>query len=133
MSTMPRRLLYTLLLGSFVVLPASGCFLVAAGAGAGAVVAYTNRGASATIPGTVDALFDRATNAFDGLQIAETGRSTENSGASRTLRGKTGDVEVTVELIRASDQTTKVEVIAAKNVVEYDKELAKRVLDRIVP
>lgn len=112
---------------------ASGCFLVAAGAGAAGAIAYTNRGASATVAGSVNSVFDRALAAFAGQQITETGRATEDNGAKRTLKGRTGDVEVTVELHRATDQTTKVEVIAAKNVVEYDKELAKRVLDRIVP
>ena len=106
---------------------------IAAGAGAAGAIAYTNRGASATVAGSVNSVFDRALAAFAAQQITETGRATEDNGVKRTLKGRTGAVEVTVELHRATDQTTKVEVIAAKNVVEYDKELAKRVLDRIVP
>lgn len=113
-------------------LTSSGCFLVAAGAGAGAAIAYTQRGASGQVPGTVDAVFGKATSAFSQLGITETGRSTGDSGNTRTLVGKTGEQEVTVEMTRASDETTAVEVTAKKNVVEYDKELAKRVLDAMV-
>jgi len=113
-------------------LTSSGCFLVAAGAGAGAAIAYTQRGASGQVPGTVDAVFGKATSAFSQLGITETGRSTGDSGNTRTLVGKTGEQEVTVEMTRASDETTAVAVTAKKNVVEYDKELAKRVLDAMV-
>jgi hypothetical protein len=110
----------------------SGCFLVAAGAGAGAVVAYTNRGATANVPGSVNTLFDRSLSVFGSMQISETGRSTEDSGALRRLVGKTGDLEITVELKRSSDEVTKVEVVARRSAVDYDKEIAKSVLDRIV-
>jgi hypothetical protein len=110
----------------------SGCFLVAAGAGAGAAIAYTNRGASAKIPGSVDAAFTRAVSAFNALQIAETGRSTADSGATRKLTGKLVDEEITVEISRSSTETANVEVVARKSAVEYDKTRAKEVLDRIV-
>lgn len=126
------RLLRTLACSAVLVVSASGCFLVAAGAGAGAAIAYTQRGASGQVPGTVDAVFGKATSAFSQLGITETGRSTGDSGDTRTLVGKTGEQEVTVEMKRASDETTAVEVTAKKNVVEYDKELAKRVLDAMV-
>jgi hypothetical protein len=122
-----RHLTLTALLAA--ALTSSGCFLVAAGAGAGAAVAYTNRGASAQLPGTVNTNFDRAVAAFGANGITETGRGTENQGALRTLTGKTGDTEVTVELKRESDSITAVDVIARKNVLEYDRALAKKVLD----
>lgn len=128
--TRPRWLLTALLAAATV--SSSGCFLVAAGAGAGAAVAYNNRGATVQMPGSVDAAFDRAVAAFGTNGITETGRATENSGNTRRLTGKTGETEVTVEIKRASDTTTDVEVVAKKNVVDYDKELAKRVLDAMV-
>ncbi len=111
---------------------ASGCFVVAAGAGAGAAIAYTNRGASANVPGTVDAVFDRAVSTFSALSIAETGRSTEESGATRRLTGKSGDQEITVEIKRSSSDVSAVEVVAKRNLVDYDKPRAKELLDRIV-
>jgi hypothetical protein len=127
----PTRL-FTLALVSSVTVASTGCFLVAAGAGAGAAIAYTQRGASGQVPGSVDAVFGKAVSAFSQLGITETGRSTGDSGNTRTLVGKSGEQEVTVELKRASDETTAVEVTAKKNVVEYDKELAKSVLDTMV-
>lgn len=110
----------------------TGCFLVAAGAGAGAAVAYTNRGASATIEGTVPTVFDRATRAFTSMSITETGRATENSGDLRRLTGTLGDQEVIIEVKRETQTTAKVDVVVKKNVVEYDKDMAKRVLDAVV-
>ncbi len=110
----------------------SGCFLVAAGAGAGAAVAYTNRGATANIEGTVPAVFDKAVRAFVTLQITETGRATENSGDLRRLVGTLGEQEITVEVKRSSESVAAVEVTAKKNVVDYDKDLAKRVLDAMM-
>lgn len=131
--TMPRttRLLTAALLGA-AAMGTSGCFLVAAGAGAGAAVAYTNRGATANIEGTVPVVFEKAVRAFGSMQIAETGRATENSGDLQRLVGKLGEQEVTVEVKRSSENVTAVEVTAKKNIVDYDKDLAKRVLDAMV-
>jgi hypothetical protein len=128
---MPRRLALSLLLAasSFA---AGGCFLVAAGAGAAGAIAYTNRGATSVVSGTVDQVFDRAGTAFQQGGITETGRSTEDSGRQRKLVGTKGEYEVTAELSRSTDSTTKVEITARKSAVEYDKELAKEILNRIL-
>jgi hypothetical protein len=128
----PRRALLTLALIVTAGVTSGGCFLLAAGAGAGAAVAYTNRGASGQVEGTVDAAFARAVAAFGTLDIKETGRSTENSGDTRRLIGTVGETEVTVELTRAGSTTTKADVVARRNVVEFDRELAKRVLEAVV-
>ena len=74
----------------------NGCILAAAGAGAAGAIAYNNRGAQSDIAVSVDSAFTRTLNAFTALKIAETGRSTENNGATRRLIGKQGDIEVTV-------------------------------------
>ena len=113
-------------------LVASGCFLVAAGAGAAGAIAYTNRGATSVVAGNVNQVFDRSVAAFQQAGITETGRSTENSGEQRKLIGTKGEYEVTADLNRSTDSTTKVEVTAKKSAVEYDKELAKDVLNRIL-
>ena len=109
-----------------------GCFLVAAGAGAGAAVAYTNRGARSVVDGSVDQVFDKSVAAFQQSGITETGRGVEESGAKRRLAGMKGETEVTVELTRESASTTDVEVVAKKSPVDYDKDFAKLVLTRIV-
>jgi hypothetical protein len=113
-------------------LVAGGCFLVAAGAGAAGAIAYTNRGATSDVSGTVDQVFDRTVAAFQQAGISETGRSTENNGEERKLIVTKAEYEVTAELNRSSEKTTKVEVTAKKSAVEYDKELAKDVLNRIL-
>lgn len=113
-------------------LAVGGCFLVAAGAGAAGAIAYTNLGATSVVAGTVDQVFDRATVAFQQAAIAETGRSTEDSGQQRKIIGTKGEYEVTAEFNRTTDSTTKVEITARKSAVEYDKEMAKDVLTRIL-
>ena len=126
-----RRLVLSLILAASP-LGVSGCFLVAAGAGAAGAIAYTNRGATSVVAGTVDQAFGRAAAAFQQASITETGRSTEESGRQRKLIGTKGEYEVTAELNRSTDSTTKVEITARKSAVEYDKELAKDILNRIL-
>lgn len=126
----PRLALSVLLVASPLAL--GGCFLVAAGAGAAGAIAYTNRGASSNVSGSIDAVFDRSVTAFAGAGIRETGRNTEESGAKRRLTGAKGEQEVIVEMERKESETTKVEVIARKNAVDYDKKLAEDVLNRII-
>ena len=126
-----RRLALSLVLAAST-LAAGGCFLVAAGAGAAGAVAYTNRGASSVVAGTVDQVFDRSAAAFQQAGITETGRTTENSGRERKLIGTKGEYEVTAELNRSTDSTTKVEITARKSAVEYDKEMAKDILTRLL-
>jgi hypothetical protein len=108
------------------------CFLVAAGAGAAGAIAYTNRGATSVVAGTVDQVFDRSVAAFQQAGITETGRSTEENGTVRKLIGSRGEFEVTAELNRSTDSTTKVEITARKSAVEYDRELAKDILNRVL-
>jgi hypothetical protein len=110
----------------------SGCLLAAAGAGAAGAVAYSNRGATSDIALSVDSSFARATSAFSALGIAETGRATADSGATRRLTGKQGALEVTVEMKRSTATVTRVEVIARESAVDYDRDFARRVLNRIL-
>ena len=126
-----RRLVLSLILAASP-LGLGGCFLVAAGAGAAGAIAYTNRGATSVVAGAVDQVFDRARKAFQQANINETGQSTQDSGRQRTLVGTRGDYEVTAELNRATDSTTRVEVTVKKSVVEYDREAAKDILNRIL-
>jgi hypothetical protein len=104
-----------LILPLAAALSSSGCFLVAAGAGAGAAVVSNNRGATAQLPGTVNATFDKAVASFGANGVSETGRGTERSGDVRTLNGTKGNLEVTVRIERVSESVTPVDVIARKN------------------
>lgn len=130
---MPRRSAYVLPFALLLVAAStSGCILAAAGAGAAGAVAYNNRGATSDIALSVDSTFSRATNAFAALKITETGRGTEDSGATRRLTGKQGDIEVTVVMKRSEAAVTKVEVVARESAVDYDPDFAKSVLNRIL-
>src|SRR5574338_1324618 len=115
-----RRIALSLMLAASP-LAAGGCFLVAAGAGAAGAIAYTNRGATSAVAGTVDQVFNRTVAAFQQAGVTETGRSTEDNGIQRKLIGTKGEYEVIAELTRSTDSTTKVEITASKSAVEYDK------------
>ena len=126
-----RRLALSLVLAA-LPLAAGGCFLVAAGAGAAGAIAYTNRGATSVVSGSVDQVFERAVAAFQQAGVTETGRSTEDSGRQRTLVGTKAEYEVTAEVKRSTDSTANVEITARKSTVEYDREMAKDILNRIL-
>ena len=126
-----RRLALSLILAA-LPLAAGGCFLVAAGAGAAGAIAYTNRGATSVVSGSVDQVFERAVAAFQQAGVTETGRSTEDSGRQRTLVGTKAEYEVTAEVKRTPESTANVEITARKSTVEYDREMAKDILNRIL-
>jgi hypothetical protein len=110
----------------------AGCLAVAAGAGAGAAIAWTNRGATAVVEGSVDDVFARSGAVFGDMGIARTGESSEESGAKRTITGTKDDLSVTVEMRRESATTTRVEVYASRSPVEWERDYARDVLNRIV-
>ncbi len=120
-----------LLLPLAVTLLSTGC-LAAAAAGAAGGVYLTSRGAEAVIEGSVDDVAGRAESVMTEMNIAKEGESTEDEGAKHVLKGKHGDLDVTIDINRESATTAKVEVTARKNLAEWDKDYAKEVLSRIV-
>jgi hypothetical protein len=114
-----------------VVLPMTGC-LAAAAAGAGAGIYLTSRGAESLVEGSVDQIAARARAVMNEEGIVPDASSTENGGDKREIKGKKGDLDVTFEMEEKSDKTTRVEVTARKNLAEWDKEYAQRLLQRIV-
>jgi hypothetical protein len=114
-----------------VTLPATGC-LAAAAAGAGAGIYLTSRGAESLVEGPVDQIATRARAVMNEEGIVPDASSTESGGDKRELKGKKGDLDVTIEMERKSDKTTRVEVTARKNLAEWDKDYAQQVLQRIV-
>ncbi len=113
------------------LLPATGC-VAAAAAGAAGGVYLTSRGAESLVEAPVDQVAARAEAVMGELQIVKDGESSENGGARQELKGKKGDLDVTIQLNRQDDKTTKVEVTARKNLAEWDKDYAREVLSRIV-
>ncbi len=114
-----------------LVLPVTGC-LAAAAAGAGAGIYLTSRGAESLVEGSIDRIASRARAVMSDEGIVPDASSTESSGEKRELKGKKGDLDVTIEMEQKSDQTTRVEVSARKNLAEWDKDYAQRVLQKIV-
>jgi hypothetical protein len=124
---MPRSLIFLLA----VALPSTGC-LAAAAAGAAGGIYLTSRGAESVVVGSVDQIAGRAEAVMKELAIVKEGESTENQGDKQVLKGKKGDLDVTIDIDRESPTTAKVEVTARKNLAEWDKDYAKEVLSRIV-
>ncbi len=114
-----------------LALASTGCVAAAAAGAAGAVYA-TSRGVESVVKGSPDAIATRARTVFQEMGIAEDAASTEESGAKRELKGKKGDLDVTVQMEQQDSATTKVEVYARKNLAEWDKDYARDVLGRIV-
>jgi hypothetical protein len=113
------------------VLLSTGC-LAAAAAGAAGGVYLTTRGAEAVVEGSVDDVAGRAEAVMTEMEIVKEGESTEDQGDKQVLKGKKGDLDITIDINRESPTTTKVEVTARENLAEWDKDYAKDVLNRIV-
>ncbi len=115
-----------------LILPVTGCVAAAAAAGAGAGIYLTTRGAESLVESSVDQVAARAQAVMKEEGIVPDAASTEDSGDERELKGKKGDLDVTIELDREDDNTTRVEVTARKNLAEWDKEYAQQLLTRII-
>lgn len=129
-STTSRRALWPLLL---VLAGLPGCLAAgAAAAGAGTGIYLTTRGAEAVVNGSVEDVEKRARAVLESEGVPVSDYQTEDGGARRELQGKKGDLEVSVSMARQSDETTKTEVSARKNLAVWDKEYAQQLLDKIV-
>ena len=110
----------------------SACLAAAAAAGAGGAVYVTTRGAEAVVEGQPGTLEPRIRSVLDEFKVAVSGSSTDKGGDELSWKGMAGDVEVSVTAQRQSPTTTKLEVTARRNVADWDKEMAERILERIV-
>jgi len=114
-----------------LILPMTGC-LAAAAAGAGAGIYLTSRGAESLVEGSIDQIATRARAVMSEEGIVPEATSTEDGGDKRELKGKKGDLDITIQMEEQSERTTKVEVTARENLAEWDKDYAQRLLQRIV-
>lgn len=115
------------------VLVMGGCIFAAAGAGAGGGIYYSGRGVESIVTSPVDRTYSAAEQAFAQLGIRQTKTSTEQAGASdrREINGASADREVTVTLL-TEGSGTKIQVVARKSAVTWDKDFARTILARIV-
>lgn len=111
----------------------AGCILAAAGAGAGSAIYVSDRGTESTVTASVERTFQATRQAFTELGIKETKTETkrEDGAERRVLEGSTGERDVTVTM-ESQDQSTHVEVTARKSAVTWDKDFARKILEKIV-
>lgn len=120
-------------LGILALAGGIGCAAAAAGAaGAGAGIYLTNQGAKSIVNGSVSQVTTRARSVLESEGVTLDATKMEESGKERELKGKKGDLDITVSMKKETSTTTSTEVSARKNLVEWDKDYAKEILNRIV-
>ena len=112
----------------------AGCLVAAAGAGAGGGIYLTQRGVESVVPVPVERAGTATNQAFEQLKIRQTKSQVEqgNQGEKREIEGTAGDREVSVTLEVEANNTTRVQVVAKRSAVTWDKDFARSVLDKIV-
>lgn len=129
---MRNRTSISILAALLLATGSGGCMTAAvAGAGAGAALAYDDRGVSTTMQGSVDGVFARAQTVFREMGITETAQ--DNDGDERELKGQAGNgLEITVDIEAESATMVQVAVFAQRNTVNWDREYARSVMERIM-
>jgi hypothetical protein len=119
---------------SAAVLLLAGCVVAAAGAGAGGGIYFTERGVESVVPATVERAAAATTQAFGQLKVRQTKSQVEQGqdGEKREIEGTAGDREVSVTLKAEGTNATRVQVVAKRTAITWDKDLARSVLDKIV-
>lgn len=126
--TLPRARWLPLLAAALL---SGGCLLAAGGAAAGSGIYYTTRGAEAVVHGDIDDVSGAVRAAFDELGIRHQGRRDGDDGESREIYGDVEGDDVTVRLVRRTENATLAEVRVKTSAVTWDKELAERILQEV--
>jgi hypothetical protein len=116
-----------------VLAVAPGCVAAAAaGAGAGGGIYLSSRGVSSTLAGPVDAAAARAQSVLTAEGVTITDTASRSGGDKRSIKGTKGELTIAVELEREGPSNTRAEVTARRNVVEWDQDYARRLMELIV-
>jgi hypothetical protein len=114
----------------------SGCFAVAAGAGAAAGIYYSDRGAVSTVNASFEQVVSAVQRALPemGVRVRKTERDDEDGQRVARLQGDRNDGHGEVEVKVKQDRTRQVEieVVAKKSEVTWDKDFAGSVLEKIL-
>ena len=110
----------------------AGACVAAAAAGAAGAVYATTRGVESRVASPIDRVVASSESVMKDMGIVQDATSSDNGGTKRELKGKHGDLDVTIQMEQQDTATTKVEVYARKNLAEWDKDYARQVLERIV-
>ncbi len=119
---------------AIAVLASTGCFLAAAGAGAGGGIYFTQRGVESVVAAPVERASAATEQTFRQLEIRQTKTAAEQEVGQdkREIGGATTDREITVTLTSAAQGSTRVQVVARKSAVTWDKDFARTILEKIV-
>jgi hypothetical protein len=112
-----------------------GCFLAAAGAGAGGGIYLTTRGVESVVPASLDRAAAGTKQAFGELKIRQTKAESQqdaDGGARQQVEGTARERDVTVTLRAEGKNSTRVQVVAKTSALTWDKDFARTILDRIV-
>lgn len=127
-----KTMLKMVLLMALMVLP-SGCLAAAAAAGAGGAIAYNERGAQSLVNGSVADVAADARAVLTAMGITpdaeDAGDGNENDV---TVSGMRGEMRVRVEIERQSATTSEVMVTAREGTLDYNREMARDILSRIM-
>jgi len=119
---------------AIAVFASTGCFLAAAGAGAGGGIYFTQRGVESVVAAPVERASAATEQTFRQLEIRQTKTAAEQEVGQdkREIGGATTDREITVTLTSAAQGSTRVQVVARKSAVTWDKDFARTILEKIV-
>ena len=124
-----RTMLRMVLVLALATLPA-GCLAAAAAAGAGGAIAYNERGASSLVNRPAENVAAAARAVLVDMGIAPD--VDEVDGDDRVVSGSRGDLRVRVEIERESGNRSEVMVTAREGTLDYDREMARDILSRII-
>lgn len=113
----------------------SGCLLAAAGAagaGAAAGIYLSDRSASALVEGPLPDAENRVKAVMRELGISVTETRAASDGSRKEFRGRTAELDVVVELEARGSVSTYVTATARRSTVEFDRNYAERLVQRIV-
>ncbi len=114
-------------------LAAGGCLFAAAGAGAGGGIYFSDRGVGSVVAAPVPKASSATEQTFREMGIDQKKSSTTQEGTTdkREIQGSTSERDVTVS-IQTEGTGSRINVVARKSAVTWDKDFARRILQRIV-
>ena len=115
-----------------MIVSLSGCAAAAVGAaGAAGGIAYTDRGAKGDLKGDPSQINQNAKKVFQDMNIHVTDTSSSKAGKERSLEGKSGTMDVSVDMEQQTSGLTHVEVVAKEGTLKWNKDYARDVLAKI--
>jgi len=128
-----RTMTKMVLLLALATVPAGCVAAAAAGAGAAGAIAYNDRGAHSLVNGSVADVATDARTVLRDMGITLDGEDAGDTGENDvTVSGTRGEMRIRVEIERQSATTSEVMVTAREGTLDYDREMARDILSRIM-